>query len=148
MEKRIICLVLIFLISCKSDYKKEYKNTNDIYNSYVVTTFDNSNKMIISVLYENKIQDNMYYIRINDEFYQCDENFSKNNIGELPQFSVKREYRKSGSYGVDKLVIKQIKGLYVTINSMTDYTGTVSEKYYYDENYKIKRIEFNHRIYE
>lgn len=135
--------LFIFFTSCTPDYKYEYKNKEDVDNTFLVATSDNRNKIIISTVYQNHIKDNLYYLRVNNEFYQCDDTFAKSSIVKPVQFSTIKEYRIPSKFKTDRLIIEKENNYYVTVNNMTDYSGTVSLKFYYDANYRIFKIEDN-----
>lgn len=151
MEKRKkithLFFFLIFMISCSSDYKYEYKSEKDHKNSFIIKTSDDRNRMVISMVYQNQIEDNLYYLRVNNEFYQCDKTFAENSIVEPVQFSTKEEYRFPSKFKIDKLIIEKEGNYYVTINNMTDYSGTISLRYFYDKDYKIIKIITNNKTY-
>lgn len=150
MEKRIViyCMFLVLMFSCNSDYEYLYVSQDDTNNSFIIKTFENRSKIRISMLYQNEVQDNLYYLRVNDEFYQCDELFSKDSISHLVQFSTVKEYKVHNNYGNGyRLVIEKLDGNYITINNMTDYSGTIALKYFYDQEYKIFKIENMGREY-
>ncbi len=142
--KKIICLfsIFTFVFSCTSDYKYEFKNHKDPSNSFIVETLDNRTKMIISTAYRNYIENDLYYLRINNEFYQCDKTFSRDSIGRNVQFSTVKEYNiRSQKYNINRLTIEKVENYYITTFNLTDYSGTVSIKYYYDADYRIFKIE-------
>ncbi|WP_347216558.1 hypothetical protein [Chryseobacterium sp.] len=147
IKTMFLSFFLIFIISCNSDYNSEYKNKKDPDNTFMVKTLDNRTKIIISTVYKNKIEDNLYYLKVNNEFYQCDNTFDRNSIINTVQFSTIRKYRIPGKFKIDRLIIEKEGDYYVTVNNMTDYSGTVSFKYFYSKDYKIFKIENNDEIY-
>ncbi|HAI81368.1 MAG TPA: hypothetical protein DCL65_10100 [Chryseobacterium sp.] len=148
--KQIVCFLFFYaiVISCNSDYKYAYKSTKDPENSFIIETLDNRTKMIISMSYQNHIENDLYYLRVNNEFYQCEKTFSIDSIGKDVQFSSLRDYKiPSKKFNIDRLIIKKAGSDYVSIFNMTDYSGTVSLKFFYDKNYKIFKIEDNEISY-
>ncbi|MEC5395288.1 hypothetical protein [Bergeyella sp. RCAD1439] len=144
-----ILFFFLFIVSCSSDYKKEYKSKEDPDNSFIVETFDNRSKMITSMAYRNKITDSLYFLRVNDEFYQCDRTFLKQSTVKNAQFSTVKEYRipRTLNAAHDRLIIKREGDAFVTINNMSG-DGTVYLKYFYDKEYKILKIETMGVVYQ
>lgn len=149
-KKLIWIFSSLFLISCNLDYSNTYINKKDPNNTFIVKTIDNREKLILSIVYKNQIEDNLYYLKVNDEFYQCNEMFSKNSIGKIVQFSTIREYNIPSKLNIasDRLIIKKEGDIFVTINNMADYSGTITIKYFYDKDYKILKIEDRGKIYD
>lgn len=139
--------LFIFLASCTPDYKYEYRNKEDVNNTFIVSTSGNRERIVISIVYQNQIEDNLYYVRVNNEFYQCDNTFAKSSIVKPVQFSTIKEYKCPSKFKTDRLIIKKENSYYVTINNMTDYNGTISLKYFYDKDYKIFKIQDRNKIY-
>lgn len=146
---KIICLLgfLFLIISCNNDYKYLYKSKKNIDTGFMIQTFDNRTKMKISTLYQNEIQDDLYYLKVNNEFYQCDKSFSRDSIIGSVQFSTIKEYDIPYTPYTAKRKIEKVKDYYITTRDMSDYTGTLLVKFFYDKDYKIFKIESNYKEY-
>lgn len=136
-------MFLFLIISCNNDYKYLYKSKKDVDNSFIIQTFDNRTKMKISTLYQNKIQDVWYYLKINDEFYDCDSSFLIDKTINSVELSTIKEYNRL----FPRMTIEKEDDYYVTIYDMSDYTGTLLIKFFYDKDYKIFKIESNYKEY-
>lgn len=155
MEKRMIRIMgiikmLCIVISCgisSEDYQKVLESKSDSNNTIIVKTMEKRNKIILSYAYDGEVSSVFYYVKKDGEFYECDENFSLNSIDNFPQFSVKKEHVIfNGKSPYHKITIKKREKQFVTENRFRDSNGTFIVKY--DKNYKIKRIELNHKVYE